>query len=66
MWFLTVKLSVTLLTVFEINLTCLTPPPKKKCCMLYFTNIGFQGECGDYQKCVFIHELIPNRFKIKS
>lgn len=48
---LTVKLSVTLLTKFDINLTGLNLP-KMKCCMLHFTNTGFLGECGDYQKCV--------------
>lgn len=34
--------------------------------MLHFTNIVFLRECGDYQKCVFMLELIPNRFKIRT
>lgn len=60
---LTVKLSVTLLTMFDINLTGLNLP-KMKCCMLHFTNTGFLGECGDSEVCIYT--LIPSRFKIRS
>lgn len=41
-------------------------PSKIKYYVLYFTNISFLEDCGDYQKCVLIHELIPSRFKIRS
>lgn len=34
--------------------------------MLHFTNVVFLKERRDYQKCVFMLELIPDRFKIRT